>query len=81
MGDVESAKLTYEQMLVRRQMGSMPHVALAKIYEHKLKDFARALAHTRAAIQDCAPEEICALKKREVRLILKLENAKRPRKE
>lgn len=74
-GDIETAIATYNQMLMRRQMGIMPHVALAKIYEHRTKDYKGALRHTREAMKMCRPDEISALKKREGRILEKMEKS------
>ena len=47
-GDVDGAIHVLEQMLQRRQMPADACVALAKLYEHKKKDYRRAL--------DCAEQ-------------------------
>ena len=72
-GDVPSAIAALEQMLARNQLGIYPHVELAKIYEHRTKELRRALEHTRSALACCEYSEKDALKKREARLIKKLE--------
>ena len=79
-GDIDAAIATYEQMLLRAQMGVTPHVELAKIYEHRVKDISRALAHTRSALKKCASEDIPALEKRKARLLAKLANDTKNRK-
>ena len=76
-GDTDGAIATLEQMLSRSQMGVMPHVELAKIYEHRKKDLRRALAHTRAALAHCGESETEELKKREKRLLTKIEASAR----
>jgi len=75
-GDTESAISTLEQMLSRQQMGILPHVELAKIYEHRLKDLRRALEHTRLALMKGGEDDIEALKKREARIRAKIEKTK-----
>lgn len=72
-GDVPSAIDTLKQMLTRNQLGIYPHVELAKIYEHRTKELRRALEHTRCALAHCEQGDEDALKKREARLIMKLE--------
>ena len=71
-GDVDTAYATYEQMLTRNQMGTLPHGELAKILEHKKRDIPAALRHTRAALSRCTPDEEPELRKREARLMRKL---------
>lgn len=71
-GDVESAEQTLLQMLSRRQMGILPHVELAKLYEHRLRSYEKALEHARAALAACEETEKEALLKRETRLLNKL---------
>jgi len=75
-GDVDGAISTLEQMLSRRQMGIMPHIELAKIYEHRLKDLRRALEHTRLALMSCDDSMLEDLKKREARIRLKISKTK-----
>ena len=57
-GDVEGAVLVLEQMLRRRQMPGEACVALSKLYEHRLKDYPKALEYARMAAQypDAEPE-------------------------
>ena len=71
-GDVQGAISTLEQMLAREQLGIMPHIELAKIYEHRLKDFKRALVHTRSALSGCGADDEEALRRREARIIMKM---------
>jgi uncharacterized protein YprB with RNaseH-like and TPR domain len=80
-GDIDSAIATYEQMLLRAQMGVIPHIELAKIYEHRIKDISRALEHTRSALKKCDPGDMPALEKREARLLAKLANNAKNRKD
>lgn len=76
-GDVEGAIATLEQMLSRGQMGIMPHIELAKIYEHRLKNYKKALAHTRSAIKTCNSGELPEIQKREARILAKIEKSAR----
>ena len=71
-GDVNAAVDTLRQMIARRQMGILPHVELAKIYEHRLHNPRRALEHTRAAISACTGSEMPDLRRREARLTDKI---------
>lgn len=48
-GDVAGMERVLEQMLSRRQMVFEVNVELAKLYEHRKKDFARALDYARKA--------------------------------
>ena len=77
-GDTEGAIATLEQMLSRGQMGIMPHIELAKIYEHRVKDYRKALSHTRCALRGCAPEEETEIRRREARILIKIEKAALP---
>jgi len=77
-GDTEGAIATLEQMLSRGQMGIMPHIELAKIYEHRVKDYRKALSHTRCALRGCAPGEETEIRRREVRILIKIEKAALP---
>ena len=75
-GDFDTAIATYEQMLTRGQMGIIPHVALAKIYEHRIKDYKKALKHTCEALKRCEKSEIPPLEKRRARIEEKLHRSK-----
>lgn len=77
-GDTEGAIATLEQMLSRSQMGIMPHIELAKIYEHRIKDYRKALSHTRCALRGCAPGEETEIRRREARILIKIEKAALP---
>ena len=70
-GDVEGAIHVLEQMLQRRQMPGEACVALAKLYEHRLKDYRRALEYTEQARRCGQPEE--AINRRAARLREKME--------
>ena len=75
-GDIDGAISTLEQMISRQQMGIMPHIELAKIYEHRLKNLRRALEHTRLALMKCDDTQLNELQKREARIRAKIENTK-----
>lgn len=77
-GDTDGAIATLEQMLSRGQMGIMPHIELAKIYEHRIKDYKKALSHTRCALRGCAPDEENETRRREARILAKMEKAALP---
>ena len=73
---MESAEL-YESALHRRQSADV-HIALSKIYEHRLRDLPRAMEHASRALMltdpsDRASEE--ALMKRMRRLRGKMDKA------
>ena len=76
-GDVAEARETLERMLRRGQMGAWPHVELAKIFEHRIRNFRGALEHTRQALALAPPEERPALEKREARLLDKIEKQRK----
>ena len=57
-GDVQGAIRVLEQMLQRRQMPGEACVALAKLYEHQLKDIPRALRCAEAARQYLGDDEM-----------------------
>lgn len=71
-GDTEEMRNVLEQMLLRQQMPGCVCVELAKLYEHRLKNYSRALEYVRRAAQypDSASAE--ALKYREERIIRKM---------
>lgn len=66
--DIAGMRAALEQMVVRGQMPLQAHVELAKLWEHRLRDFDRALEHARKARTLCAPEEAPALDHRIERL-------------
>ncbi|MGI6239355.1 MAG: ribonuclease H-like domain-containing protein [Christensenellales bacterium] len=72
--DVSAAISTLEQMIARGQMGVHPHIELAKIYEHRVKNYRRALDHTACALRDCAPAQLDALEWRKARIMRKMKN-------
>ena len=71
-GDWQEARDVLEQMLNRRQMQGSACTALAKLYEHRFKDYGRALEYARrsARYPDGEPPEL--LEKRVARLRDKL---------
>ena len=73
-GDYESMRAVLEQMLIRRQMPGWALIELSKLFEHRFKDFAKALEYARKAGQypDCETPE--ALEKRIARLKYKVEH-------
>lgn len=80
-GDWAGAREVLEQMLSRRQMPGGACVALAKLCEHRLKDYPAALRYARQSAQypDGEPPEL--LEKRLARLGRKTEEAKNAHKE
>ena len=48
-GDYEGAIQVLKQMLQRRQMPGMACVALSKLYEHRMKDYSKALEYANLA--------------------------------
>ncbi|MBQ8109090.1 MAG: ribonuclease H-like domain-containing protein [Clostridia bacterium] len=70
-GDWDGARRVLEQMLNRRQMQGAACVELSKLYEHRLKDCARALAYARQSAEypDGEPRE--QLEKRISRILRK----------
>lgn len=75
-GDIDGAISTLEQMIARRQLGITPHIELAKIYEHRVKDLRRALEHTRIAAMKCEGTQLPELSKREKRIRDKIAKTK-----
>jgi len=73
-GDCDSAKAVWEDMIRRRQLGIFPYVELAKLHEHRLRDYAAALNYTRQALRLTQDEaERAALAARAERLMRRLE--------
>ncbi len=60
------------RMLRRGQMTAEARLELAKLYEHRLGRPDAALSYTRELMKECAQSDMPALKKREARLIDKL---------
>ena len=71
-GDVEGMRMVLEQMLARNQMPCAAHTELAKLYEHRLRDLRKALAHAQAARKMCTTDEAEPLDRRIARLEQKL---------
>ena len=71
-GDVEGMRQVLEQMLIRRQMPGCACTALAKLYEHQLRDYARALDYARQAGRYPDGEDAQALARRMERLESKI---------
>jgi len=76
------AEAVYAEMINRGEGGVAPYVELAKIAEHRRRDFALALRHTEAALERLAlrerlggavdEEESCALHVRRARLLRRI---------
>ena len=73
-GDLECAVQTLEQMVAREQMGIIPHIELSKIYEHRMKNYRRALEHAETALRGCAPHEAEAILMRAARIKRKMKD-------
>ncbi len=73
--DYDGAAEVYQTMLnVDRPNSIAAHIALAKLYEHKLRDYSAAMEYTRRALILCAEQEderIAALQQRYKRLLIK----------
>lgn len=72
--NVEGMKKILDQMIVRGQMPCAVRVEMAKLYEHRCRDYRTALRYARQAREICAAGEAEALDKRIARLEKKLEN-------
>lgn len=48
--ELDDACRMFEKMIARKEGGIMPHIELAKLYEHRLHDIDKALYHVRNAI-------------------------------
>ena len=73
-GDWEAAAQVYGRMILDRQGGIGPLIAMAKICEHKKRDLPAAIEYTRKAILIAADQpgaDMAALQKRYQRLMLK----------
>ena len=73
-GDYDAAAEVYRRMIQDRQGGVAPLIAMAKICEHKRRDYAAAIEYTRKAIilaADAPGENMAALQKRYERLLQK----------
>ncbi len=49
-GDWEGACRALERMVLKGQMGAVPHIELSKIYEHRQRDLRRALFYAKIAL-------------------------------
>ncbi len=72
-GDGEAMRQILEQMAVRRQMRDRIYVELSKYYEHRCKNYRRALRYADLAARYVEPGEMEALNRRRDRLRAKLE--------
>lgn len=72
-GSVEGMRAVLEQMLARNQMPCQVRVELAKLEEHREKNYARALCHAQKAREICTEDDVEALDRRIARLKRKLE--------
>lgn len=78
-GNIEEAEKVYARMAAARQGGIVPLIALAKIYEHKKGDIAKAIEYTQKAVIFGADDPDCdmaALQKRLKRLLQKARKEK-----
>lgn len=74
-GEFEQAAQAYENALCVKCSDIQVHIALAKLYEHRLKDLHAALKHTRQALMLGAEKEstdLAPIQKRYERLMLKI---------
>ena len=76
MSDYEKCEQTLLCMVRRGQLGSYPHLELAKLYEHHLKDFASALRQCEW-LTDHGGEDTLALEKRKARIRNKAQSSGR----
>ena len=73
-GEWEAASDVYGRMIADRQGGIGPLIAMAKICEHRTRDYAAAIEYTRRAIllaADRPDSDMAALQKRYQRLLMK----------
>lgn len=71
-GEWERARAVLEAMVRKNQMGYIPHIELAKLYEHHDKNCRRALFYTKIALAMCEGPERAAILHRLGRLERKL---------
>lgn len=71
-GEWERARAVLEAMVRKNQMGHIPHIELAKLYEHREKNCRRALFYTKIALAMCEGPEREAIIHRRDRLERKL---------
>ena len=67
-GEWDEARALLEDMVRKNQMGCVPHIELAKYYEHKKRDLRRAIFYTRIALAMCPPAQKEAIRHRLDRL-------------
>lgn len=67
-GEKNEAEQVWLEMIRRRHMGAFPYVELAKLREHRDRDYGEALALSERAIALCTQEEREAIEKRISRL-------------
>ena len=66
--DAEAMREILEQMALRRQMRGEIYIELAKLYEHRYKNYRRALRYADIAAKYASEKDMDALKKRRERL-------------
>ena len=71
--DAEAMRQILEQMALRRQLRDRIYVELSKLYEHRCKNYRRALRYADLAARYVEPGEMEALNRRRDRLRAKLE--------
>ena len=67
-GEWDRARAVLEAMVRKNQMGYLPHVELAKIYEHREHNYRRAALYTKIALAMCDERDKAALERRLARL-------------
>lgn len=67
-GEWDRARAVLEGMVRKNQMGFVPHIELAKIYEHRLHDYRRAIVYTKIALAMCGEGDRDAIQRRLDRL-------------
>ena len=71
--DAEAMRQILEQMALRRQLRDKIYVELSKLYEHRYRNYRRALRYADLAARYVEPGEMEALNRRRDRLRAKLE--------
>ena len=74
-GEYEQAAQAYETALHAKRSDVNTHIALAKLYEHRMKDLQSALTHTRQALllgADIEEMDLAPIQKRYERIMMKL---------
>lgn len=72
-GNIEEMREILERMALRRQMRGEVYVELAKLYEHRYKNYQRALRYADIAVRYASEADMEALNKRRLRLKTKLD--------